>query len=54
MDPQHGRLRGMGLVEIVNACGSPAWQPLGVRSSGDRAGLRGGNLGKHGPDRAEE
>jgi hypothetical protein len=45
---------GCGLVEIMNFCGSPAWQVLGAQTVGDHAGLRGGNLGKHGPGRTEE
>jgi hypothetical protein len=32
-------------VEIMNICGSWAWQALGARSGRDNVGLRGGSLG---------
>jgi hypothetical protein len=47
-------LRDTGLVEIVNACGSLAWQALGAQSGRDHVGLRGGSLGERGPGGAEE
>jgi hypothetical protein len=32
--PSVAGLRGVGLVEIVNTCGSPAWQALGAQPNG--------------------
>jgi hypothetical protein len=45
---------GCGPVEIVNVCGSPAWQAFGAQSGRDHVGLRGGSLGEHGPGGAED
>jgi hypothetical protein len=48
------RPEGCSPVEIVNACGSLAWQALRAQSGGDCAGLRSGSLGECGPGGAEE
>jgi hypothetical protein len=45
---------GPDAVEIVNACGSLAWQALGPRSCRDCGGLKGGSLGDRGPGRAQK
>jgi hypothetical protein len=39
-------LRGTGLVEIMSACESPAWQALEVWSNRDGVSLWGGSLGE--------
>jgi hypothetical protein len=60
--PSLAGLRGAGLcrpevcgpLEIMNVCGSPAWEALRVRSGGYRVGLKGGSLVYHSPDGAEE
>jgi hypothetical protein len=45
VDPQLGRPEGHRPAEIVNVCGSPAWQALRAWSGSDSMGLRGQNLG---------
>jgi hypothetical protein len=49
-----GRPEGHSPAEIVNECGSLAWQALGARSSGDHGSLRGGSLGESLPGGPEE
>jgi hypothetical protein len=41
-------------VEIVNVCGSQAWQASGAQSGGDHVGVRGGSFWDHGPGGAED
>jgi hypothetical protein len=48
------RPEGHIAAEIMNACGSLAWQALGGQSGGDRVCLIGGSLGECGPGGIEE